>query len=331
MIVANGPKDMQKFEQENFGNRLDLTVCICTWNRASSLRRTLDSLVSTRKPQDLKWEVLVVDNNSTDTTEAVTSSFIQLLPIRRIFEKKPGLSNARNSGANASCGKYIIWTDDDVVVSENWILEYMSGFKQYSNAAIFGGPIQAVFDGEMPDWLAKGWRSASLPFCQNDLGSEIIPLSQKPLRLPYGANFAVRRVEQLKSLYDPALGASPNNRLLGEETTVIAKILSEGSQGIWLPGAKVEHINGEDRMTLEYIKSYYMKSGRTKVAISPTDDLTKFFKRPKWVWRLIIQSKLDYYWSRAFKNPAIWLEKLAKLSVARGIFDEYGRPGQGHH
>lgn len=316
---------MQKFEPENFSESLDLTVCICTWNRASSLRRTLESLVATRKPRDLKWEVLVVDNNSTDTTEEVTDSFTKSLPIRWIFEKTPGLSNARNSGVNASRGNYVIWTDDDVVVGENWILEYMSGFKQHPDAAVFGGPIQAVFDGPMPEWLAKGWRSASLPFCQNDLGPDVIFLSSKLLRLPYGANFAVRRVEQLKSLYDPKLGASPSNRLHGEETTVIAKILSEGNVGIWLPMATVQHINGQDRMNLEYIKNYYMKSGRTKVATSPPDDLTKFFKRPKWVWRLIIQSKLDYYWARAFKGPAIWVEKLAKLSVARGIFDEYAR------
>lgn len=322
---ANGLHDMQKFCSSSSDESLDVTICICTWNRANSLRRTLESLVTAQKPPSLKYEVLVVDNNSTDTTEEVTLSFKKSLPIRRIFEKIPGLSNARNTGVRASLGKYIIWTDDDVVVSEQWIVEYISGFKNHPEAVIFGGPIHAVFDGPMPDWLANGWRSASLPFCQNDLGSKVIRLSEKPLRLPYGANFAVRRVEQLGSLYDPSLGAGPSNRLLGEETTVIAKILSEGCVGIWLPNATVQHINGQDRMNLEYIKSYYIKSGRTKVAISPPDGLTKFFKRPKWVWRLVIQSKFDYYWARLFKSPTIWLEKFAKHAFARGIFDEYGQ------
>src|SRR5436305_13472240 len=91
-----------------------VTIAICTFNRAASLRRTLDSLAAMRVPADLGWEVVVVNNSCTDTTDAVIDSFVGRLPIRREFEKSAGQSHARNRAIDVAIGEYIIWTDDDV-------------------------------------------------------------------------------------------------------------------------------------------------------------------------------------------------------------------------
>ncbi|MBC7625374.1 MAG: glycosyltransferase family 2 protein, partial [Aeromicrobium sp.] len=73
-----------------------ISVAICTFNRAGSLRRTLESLASVAPPQVGGWELLVVDNNSSDSTRAVVAEFESALPVRYVFEAEQGLSLARN-------------------------------------------------------------------------------------------------------------------------------------------------------------------------------------------------------------------------------------------
>ncbi|MBC7751427.1 MAG: glycosyltransferase family 2 protein [Candidatus Saccharibacteria bacterium] len=302
-----------------------LSVCICTWNRSQSLSRTLNSLVKAAVQFDCKWELIVVNNNSTDDTDKVVQSFEDRLPIKVIHEKNSGLANARNAAVDAATGEYIVWTDDDVVVGVQWLNAYANGFRDHPEIALFGGPIKAMFDGVMPKWLADGWSSAHLPFCENDLGNREFALSANPVMLPYGANFAVRRLEQLRVQYNPELGAGPNNRYHGEETTVMVELLESGSKGIWLPTAVVEHMNGSDRMNLAYIKKYYIKSGQTQIRLEPKHEGLYVHRRPTWLWRMILETYCSYLWSRLRKSPAVWLKIYVKHAIALGKFYELGK------
>ena len=73
-----------------------VTVAICTWNRAKLLDRTLTQMHQLRIPADVEWELLIVNNNCTDETDPIIARHETALPIRRLFEPNPGLSNARN-------------------------------------------------------------------------------------------------------------------------------------------------------------------------------------------------------------------------------------------
>src|SRR5688500_3500637 len=95
---------------------MQVTVIICTRNRADQLRRTLESAAAVDTPEHVSWELLVVDNGSTDHTPEVVESFSGRLPIRRVSEPEAGLSNARNRGVAEAKGDYICWTDDDVLI-----------------------------------------------------------------------------------------------------------------------------------------------------------------------------------------------------------------------
>src|SRR5690348_908357 len=97
-----------------------LTVAICTWNRARALRTTLEQLTRVRVPAGAAWELLVVNNNCTDDTDAACREFETRLPIRLLHEPTPGQSHARNLAIRESRGAYIAWTDDDVLVDEGW-------------------------------------------------------------------------------------------------------------------------------------------------------------------------------------------------------------------
>src|SRR4051794_31877580 len=100
---------------------MDITIAICTWNRCELLRQTLQRLTEIDAPADASWEVLVVDNNSSDATQAVARAFHGRLPLRVSFEAQPGTSNARNRALAEAHGEYIAWIDDDVLVSFGWL------------------------------------------------------------------------------------------------------------------------------------------------------------------------------------------------------------------
>src|SRR5579875_379773 len=98
---------------------MNITVLICTYNRASSLRRTLESLQALEIPPSLTWEVVVVDNHATDSTRRVIEEVLDTsgLDVRYFYEPRSGQSHALNEGVSEAKGEIIALTDDDVRVA----------------------------------------------------------------------------------------------------------------------------------------------------------------------------------------------------------------------
>src|SRR5438270_7390140 len=97
-----------------------LTVALCSWNRSELLRKTLEQFTHLEPDKGLDWELIVVDNNSTDDTPNVLAEFVARLPLRALREPAPGKSNAANLAVREARGEYILWTDDDVLVAPDW-------------------------------------------------------------------------------------------------------------------------------------------------------------------------------------------------------------------
>ena len=97
---------------------MNTTIIVCTYNRCKSLAKTLESIATLRVPGPVEWEVLVVDNNSTDQTRAVVEGFSCRYPsrFRYLFEPQQGKSCALNAGIQAARGEILAFTDDDVTV-----------------------------------------------------------------------------------------------------------------------------------------------------------------------------------------------------------------------
>lgn len=264
---------MSDFTRDQFGGEEPTaTVIICTRNRAESLRRTLDSIVeasvTAAELTDLVWELLIVDNGSTDATQSVVRGFSDRLSIRSVVEPLPGLSNARNAGIAAARGKYIIWTDDDVLVDERWLFSYLQAFRDYPEMHLFGG--KAV-----PKYLqpATGWFVES----ENQIKS-LLAIRDNPDwfflergRLPFGLNYAVRRDVQLQHRYNPDLGVAPGRRTGGEETSMLLAALADGAKGKWIWDAKVYHLIPTERQSLQYIFDYYRAQGNLYPKCDPRE------------------------------------------------------------
>lgn len=125
-----------------------VSVCMPTYNRANSLKQCLDSLMALSYPN---LEIIVCDNNSTDDTKDVISSYPN---VRYICERTQGLSYAKNTllDACSSDSDFVVFVDDDETVQTNWIESLLSGFSD-ETVAVVGGPYRNVYEHDVPDWI----------------------------------------------------------------------------------------------------------------------------------------------------------------------------------
>ncbi len=262
--MARSPKAVRS-PGKSESSAIDITVLICTRNRAPQLKHVLESAANLRVPDGLRWEMVVVDNGSSDNTADVAGSFAGRLPIRVVREEAAGLSNARNLGVAEAAGTYICWTDDDVILDPNWLAAYAAAFARHPEASVFGGEIIPVLQPPTPKWfarLADQWPLTTL-LAKRNYGDKPVLLGFEQGVVPWGANFAVRAAEQRQIQYEPALGVSPLQRRVGEEAEVIFQIMKAGGVGWWVPDAKVRHMIPVKRQTLRYVYEYYLSCGET--------------------------------------------------------------------
>src|SRR4051794_8438090 len=117
--------------------QVDFTLLVCTFNRAGDLRELLQTALHQRTEGRFSYEVLVVDNNSTDATRAVVEEFRAATPdrLRSLFEPRQGKSNALNSGLAALRGAHYAIVDDDFLLPSNWLLTIHEGLQRHPTAA----------------------------------------------------------------------------------------------------------------------------------------------------------------------------------------------------
>lgn len=306
-----------------------LTVAICTWNRADLLDATLECLTRLEVGDDLAWEIVVVDNNCTDQTPDVLESFTGRLPLVRVSEPKPGLSHARNRAIAAASGDYIAWTDDDVLVDRDWLSAYRDAIAAHPDAAFFGGPVEPWFEGEPPAWLRDNFDQVANAYAVRNLCAEAFRFTPDRSRLPFGANYAVRRDVQERHPYDPNLGRRPGSMVGDEETTVLMEILAEGGEGWWAPRARVRHFIPRERQSVDYLRGYF--EGQGEVAADGTAPAGRFAwrGRPGWMWKEATLAEVRYQALRMAAPAGRWIPALKHAAFLRGRLRGAGPEGRG--
>jgi glycosyltransferase involved in cell wall biosynthesis len=236
-----------------------VTVAILTYNRAAFLRQTLAGISQQQCPAD-HFEVLVVDNNSTDDTREVVASFAKQTPApRHVFETKQGLDHARNRAIKEARGEIIVFADDDILVKPNWLAQLvvplMADHQQKIGA--IGGEVIPVFPDGLPPWIEE-WH-APLAF-RSDTG----PLEAK--HSPMGANLAVPRwVFQQLGPFSTALDRNGKNFFGGGDAELIRRIRAAGHEVWFSPGAAVQHQMPASRTTFSYAARHAFDSARSRV------------------------------------------------------------------
>ncbi len=232
-----------------------VTVALCTWNRAKLLDQTLTQMHALRIPTDVEWELLVVNNNCTDETDAVIARHQNDLPIRRLFEPVPGVSHAKNRAMEVARGELMLWTDDDVLVDPGWLAAYREAAARWPEAGYFGGMIEPWFEVSPPGWILENVQRLQGMLVVRNLGSEERFFSET--EFPFGANMAFRTEALRTCRFDPNLGRAGKSEIRGEETALVRDLRSKGFRGVWVPGARVSHFVTRERLTRRYVWSYY--------------------------------------------------------------------------
>ncbi len=304
---------------------MDVTIAICTWNRARFLGRTLEHFRRLRIPHGLDWELLIVENNCTDETPAVIQSFADCLPIVREVEPVLGLARARNRALDVARGDLVIFTDDDVLVDEDWLVELCAAAERWPDAAYFGGLITPLYVEEPPPWYRANERILKTFVGEgHDLGETERVLG--PKEFPWGPSMAYRRVAFEKIRFRSDIGRRGRERADREDEVYGDQLVKAGFRGVWVPSAKVQHVVGPEHLTLDLVRRNYMGQAMTTVRLSEwdTEGSTLLFGVPRWMILSTAKAQLKYVWRRGTRHPA-WFESFIDASRKWGELSEYWR------
>lgn len=229
---------------------MKISVAVCTYNRSEILKKSLYSLINQSFASE-DYEIIVIDNNSSDDTKNVCSDFIsknKTFNIRYFFEPKQGLSYARNMALKKSKGEIILYTDDDCIADKNLLKEH---FKVYSDdmVACAGGKILVEFMEKKPKWLCEKFYKY---YGYLDISDKITDLDSSP----YGGNISFKKnvlIEKNLS-FDINLGRKAENLNGGEEVFVVESIKSYGYKIKYNPNALVTHLICGYKMQKKYLR-----------------------------------------------------------------------------
>ncbi|GAB4277392.1 MAG: glycosyltransferase family 2 protein [Oscillatoriaceae cyanobacterium] len=221
-----------------------ISAIICTHNRDAYLGAAIDSLLAQDFPD---FEVVVVDNASSDRTRAVVTDRLGNSQLQYIYEPTLGLSVARNTGARVAKGTILAYLDDDAIASPSWLSVLYRAYEQNPNLAIAGGKVTLIWPEGVtpPQWLSEGLAGNLGAY---DLGEQVVNIDTPGLT-PRGLNYSIRRtfLEQIGG-FNLNLGRIGKKLLSNEELYVTELALQSGWQVAYLPDAHVAHNVAPERL-----------------------------------------------------------------------------------
>jgi len=258
---------------------MDATVLIATYNRAALLDETLTSLARMRVSPALRWEAIVIDNNSHDQTRAVVERHIAGFPVslRYLFEAAQGRSSALNAGIGKAGGAVLAFTDDDVRVADGWLDAAVGPLVgEDRSIAYSGGPVRPLWEVPPPAWLdlERGhlWGTIAI----QDHGAE--PFIYEELRkVPLGANMAARReLFERVGGFRADLGRTGGRLVLGQEVPeLLLRARAAGLRGMYVPAMEVHHHIPAKRLTPSYFRKWWFGKGVSRAALERMQPVTE--------------------------------------------------------
>ena len=210
-----------------------ISVIVATYNRSSALKKTLDALLRQEKDGTFDFEVIVIDNNSNDETRQVTEAMSKDSNgrLRYILEPRQGKPFALNKGIQEARGEILVFTDDDVTLMPDWLLQIKECFNA-THCDGLGGRVLPDFPSETPAWVRSNPVKIAGGVVIYDYGEETV--SHDPTRYPFiGANFAFR-----KKIFDDC-GQFRTDLIfdgriaLGEDTEFVERVMAKNKKLVY--------------------------------------------------------------------------------------------------
>jgi glycosyltransferase involved in cell wall biosynthesis len=233
----------------------EISLVICTYNRCRYLPEALESIkAQTLLPE--KFELLIIDNNSTDDTAVISRHFIEANPhlqVRYFLEKNRGLSFARNRGMNESNAPIVNYVDDDAILSAGYLEAMVHFFNSHPQAGGAGGKVIPKYEeGKEPVWMSKYLNGF---IGKIDFGTEI-QLFRKDMKYPVGCNMAYK-----KALLIKAGGFNNALQFRSDDKYIFYQVKKFTSQIYFLPDAWLYHYIDAQRLEINNFKKLFLKTG----------------------------------------------------------------------
>ena len=291
-----------------------ISAIICTFNRDRYLGKAIQSLVEQTLETEL-YEIIVVDNHSTDNTKKiVTEEFAHIPNLRYIYEPVLGLSQARNTGWQNAQGEYVAYLDDDAISSPIWLEKIVEVFTQVTpKPGIVGGKIEPIWEVPRPSWLSdRVARSLTILDWSNTPG--FLPDNQWLA----GANIAYPK-HLLKTLngFDVNLGRKGKKLLSCEESLLNNQLKHKGYQVYYHPEIKVQHHIPASRLVKDWHYQRQYWNGISVSVVNNYKNNPSFFIRLKQAFIFTKNDLLQHLKAKRFfsiyKNEQEWFDWICFL------------------
>lgn len=272
---------------------MDFSVIICTYNRAGNLPTCLGRLADQQGVAGIEWEVLVVDNNSSDDTRGMVEKLARELPIkvRYLFEGEQGLNYARNQGARESLGRYFCYVDDDILVSPGWLAALFHTLED-NDADAAGSCIHLDDHIVLPKWIQPEMYGF---LGYQDFGPTPFQMDGVD-RYPFGGNMSFnRRVVEMIGQFNTKLGRKGSGRKRGElfkgaETDYFHRLAAAGGRIFYTPDAVVHHQIQPFQLEKRYFRTIHFNAGYQKAFYDAAQYPTTLLGAPRFLYRQFLGS-----------------------------------------
>jgi glycosyltransferase involved in cell wall biosynthesis len=306
--------------------QLDISIVFSSKNGQLTLPLMLNAFTLLHIPDELKWQIIAVDNNSDDNTLAILESFADQLPLTILKQPKPGKNPALNLGVKYASGELIIFTDDDIIPDKNWLDDYINTANNFLDYDLFGGKI-------LPYWMEKPATDIlqSIPcgiaYALTDETKQSGPIKAGQI---WGPNMAVRKtVFDNGFTFNEDIGPNGKNYVMGSETEFLQRAEQAGHKAYFFDTCAVQHIIRPWQLTDEWIENRAYKAGRAIIHdMARRNSFTKVstsFGFPNWMLKNVIVLFAKKTCLRPFNSEQSRYRLMWDYHVSRGFCAEYKR------
>ncbi|ABA19894.1 Glycosyl transferase, family 2 [Trichormus variabilis ATCC 29413] len=259
---------------------IDFTVAIPTYNGANRLPELLERLRNQINTENISWEIIVVDNNSTDNTAQVVQQYQENwqypYPLKYYFEAKQGAAYARKKGVEVSSGQLIGFLDDDNYPTPTWVAAAFAFAQQHPKAGAYGSQIHPDWEVEPPE----GFKSITPFLAITERGNKPLFYDPRKKLLPPSAGLVVRREAWLESVPDQPIltGRVTGNMLTGEDLEMLCYFQKSGWEVWYSPEMEIYHKIPESRLKKEYLIPFFRGIGLSRYVTRMTN--LKTYQKP---------------------------------------------------
>lgn len=276
-------------------NNQGISIVICCHNSSQRLSTTLAHLAQQHTPSHIPWEIIVVDNASTDNTAQVAQNYLigrTSTPLRVVCEPQPGLIFARQRGFREAQYEFVNFIDDDNWVASNWVETIYRVMLEHPEAGACGGKSEAVAEVDLPVWLKR--HEGKYAIGNQAEASCDVTWTRGYL---WGAGLTIRKSAWeflISNGFSPLLTGRIGGRLAAGDDSEICLALRLAGWKLWYDERlEIQHYLSAARLRWDYLKRLVRGFGASSVLLS--------------VYKMILVKNVNTLRGRTGK---IWLWKL---------------------